>query len=168
MNTITWIVELAQRGWIDLKFFFRNIAISLQRIAYLARMFKLIRKGQLTKEEFVESIPCLANDPLAIQRWVRELRDLAIYFGYQFDRRIAMSIVKKCQGLFRKGYLDPKCAARRDFNEVKRSLYKLAGRLGSVMTPISISDSANFLLGRMFTAINWTVAGNWEVEEEEE
>jgi hypothetical protein len=44
-------------------------------------------------------------------------------------------------------------------------LNKLEGQFKSDITPIAISESANFLLGRMCMVVHRTVEGNREAEE---
>lgn len=168
MNIIAWLIVLAQRGWINVKFFFRNIALRFERWAYLARMFKLLREGQYTEEGFVRSIPCLSETPETVTRWMRELRDVTFYLGHRFDRRMAVFIVRECQELFRAAFLDGQELDESALCRMKRGLYKLAGQIKSIMTPISISESANFLLNRMYAVVHRTVSGNQVREEYDE
>ncbi|MCJ7483975.1 MAG: hypothetical protein MUO31_13535 [Thermodesulfovibrionales bacterium] len=167
MTIIAWLMVLAQRGWINVKFFFRNIALRFERMAYLARMFKLLREGHYTDEGFVMSIPCLSETPETVMRWMRELRDVTFYLGHRFDRRMAVFIVRECQELFRAYFLECCQIDSGVVSSMKRYLYRLAGQIKSIMTPISISESANFLLSRMYAVVHRTVAGTWKVEEEE-
>lgn len=166
-DIMAWLIVPAQRGWIIVKFFFRNIALRFERMAYLARMFKLLREGQYTEEGFVMSIPCLSETPETVTRWMRELRDVTFYLGHRFDRRMAVFIVRECQELFRMYFLECQQIDWKQLSGMKRGLYRLAGQIKSIMTPISISESANYLLVRMNAVVHRTVSGNWIADGEE-
>lgn len=160
MDMIAWLSVLLKRGWIRIKFFFRGIHIRFERLAYLARMFDQLRHGKFTEEGFVRSIPCLDGDPPAVLRWVGELRDVTFYLGHRFDRKMAIFIVKECQEMMRQSYLTYECMGDSEFHTLKRSLYKLRGQLKSAMTPISISDSVNYLILRMYSVVQRTTSEN--------
>ena len=157
-DLIAWFAVLLERGWIRVKFLFRDIFVRFERLAYLVRMFNQLRKGQFTEEGFVRSIPCLNSGPPAVLRWVREVRDVTFYLGHRFDRKMAIFIVKECQELMRQSYLSYYCMDGSELMTLKRDLYKLGGQLKSAMTPISISDSVNFLLGRMYSVVQRTTS----------
>ena len=167
MNMIAWLAVLLKRGWVRVKFLFRDIAVRFERLAYLARMFNQLRKGEFTEEGFVRSIPCLDGGPPTVLRWVREVRDVTFYLGHRFDRKMAVYIVKECQELMRESYVYYAYMDGGELLRMKRGLYKLAGQLKSAMTPVSISDSVNFLLGRMYSVVRRTAFGENAVDDDD-
>jgi hypothetical protein len=105
--------------------------------------------------------------PETARRWMSELSDVMLYLGHCFDPRMAEHIVRKCQDMFRAHFLKNQTICAKDICALKRGLYKLAGQIKSIMTPIAISESANFLLNRMYAVLCRIVVGGWEVEQEE-
>ena len=161
-----WMIGLALQSWIRMKFFFRDIALRFERMVYLARLFKLIKDRKFKNEDFARIIPCMFRTPETARRWTRELRDVMLYLGHCFDPRMAEHIVRKCQDMFHAHFLKSRSINAKDVCALKRGLYKLAGQIKSIMPPIAISESANFLLSRMYAVLCRIVVGAWEVEEE--
>jgi hypothetical protein len=158
-----WLVVLFRRAWIVAKFYFRNAWVRFERAAFLARLFNVLRHGTYTDEEFTRIIPALSENPSAVLRWVREVRDVTFYLGHRFERKMAIYIVRECQELMRNRFLnsDTSELVLDNLHDMKRGLYKLAKQIRSVMTPVAISESANFLINRMHMIIHRTITGNY-------
>jgi hypothetical protein len=161
-NMISWLIVLAQRGWIWVKFVFRRLHTRLDRIVYIAKEILIFRRMRATDHEWVQTLPGIAYTVPVVRRWLGEIRDASFFNGISYDKFMAMVIIEECQRLFRLDYFYNRLHDERQVRCIKKRLYQKAKLLKTPMQLIHISETVNYLLRRMSEYILEVGLGMWK------